>query len=63
MVIRYGPHVLMNTVDGEKERLGLRMVDGRLQLAGREAPSTLAPWSELEHPAGNHSFVFTVEVD
>ncbi|HEY5912513.1 MAG TPA: hypothetical protein VJA21_18070 [Verrucomicrobiae bacterium] len=52
VVIRYGPHVLMNTVDGEKKRLGLRMVDGRLQLPGREAPSTLAPWGERNIPPG-----------
>lgn len=61
-VLRYGPHVLMNSSSGEVQDLALKTVNGEIQLPDRAGPLRVLPWSELPDPEANHSFVFNVVV-
>jgi DUF1680 family protein len=64
VVLRYGPHVLMNPDSGEIQELRLQVdADGRVLLPDTESDSSPRPWTRLAHPEVNHAFVFRVRLE
>ena len=60
VVLRYGPHVMLNANSGEIEDLALQIKGGTIQFP--KDTTKLVSWSQLGNSTNRHAFVFNVQL-
>ena len=60
VVVRYGPHVMLNADSGEIQDLVLQVKGGAMQIP--KGTPKLVSWSQLGNSTNRHAFVFNVRL-